>query len=55
MHQVLRQKERRNLHVQDGWVYFLHGWAQVIAQVLHVELTDELFVQLDKAAAATRG
>jgi shikimate 5-dehydrogenase len=54
MHQALRQKESRNLQVEDGWVYFLHGWSQVIAQVLHIELTDELFARLNEAAAATR-
>ena len=40
--------------VEDGWVYFLHGWSQVVAQVLHVDLTDELFVRLDAAASTTR-
>ena len=54
MHQALRQRETRNLLVEDGWVYFLHGWSQVVAQVLHVELTDALFAQLDAAASTTR-
>jgi len=54
MHQALKQREFRNVRVEDGWVYFLHGWSQVIAQVLHIELTGELFDQLDKAAATTR-
>ena len=54
MHQALKQRQSRNVRVEDGWVYFLHGWSQVIAQVLHIELTDELFAQLDKAAATTR-
>ena len=54
MHQALKQCQSRNVRVEDGWVYFLHGWSQVIAQVLHIELTDELFAQLDKAAATTR-
>ena len=26
MHQALAQREKRNLTVEDGWVYFLHGW-----------------------------
>lgn len=54
MHQAFRQRESRKVLVEDGWVYFLHGWSQVIAQVLHIELTDELFAQLDLAAATTR-
>jgi shikimate 5-dehydrogenase len=54
MHQALKQREARHVRVEDGWVYFLHGWSQVIAQVLHIELTADLFAQLDKAAATTR-
>lgn len=55
MHQALRQAESRNLWVEDGWVYFLHGWSQVIAEVLQVELTPELFKELNKAASTVRG
>jgi shikimate dehydrogenase len=54
MHQALRQAASRNVTVEDGWVYFLHGWSQVVAQVLHIELTDALFARLDQAASATR-
>jgi len=54
LHQALRQVESRNVTVEDGWVYFLHGWSQVVAQVLHIELNDDLFAQLDKAAMSTR-
>jgi shikimate 5-dehydrogenase len=54
MHQALRQVESRDLTVVDGWVYFLHGWSQVIAQVLHIDLTPELFRQLDEAASTVR-
>ena len=54
MHQALRQVESRQLRVEDGWVYFVHGWSQVVGQVLDVEITPELFDKLDKAAATTR-
>jgi shikimate 5-dehydrogenase len=54
MHQALRQRATRNVQVEDGWVYFLHGWSQVVAQVLHIDLTPELFAQLDAVAAAVR-
>lgn len=54
LHQALRQVESRDLTVEDGWVYFLHGWSQVIAQVLHVDLTPELFQKLDQAASTVR-
>ncbi len=54
MHQALRQVEARELTVEDGWIYFVHGWSQVVAQVLHVELTPELFAALERAAASVR-
>jgi shikimate 5-dehydrogenase len=55
MHQALRQVESRNLVVEDGWIYFLHGWSQVIAEVLQIDLTSELFKELDVAASSVRG
>jgi len=54
LHQARRQAQSRNLTVEDGWVYFLHGWSQVIAEVFHLELTPELFTELDKAATSIR-
>lgn len=36
--QARRQIESRNLSVEDGWVYFLHGWTRVIAEVFDVEI-----------------
>ncbi len=35
-------------------MYFLHGWSQVIGEVFHLDLTPELFAELDKAAAVIR-
>ncbi len=55
MHQALAQVESRNLRVEDGWIYFLHGWSQVIVEALHIDLTPELFKELDKAASTVRG
>ena len=46
LHQALAQEDARQLHVEDGWVYFLHGWTQVIAQVFHITLDDALFARL---------
>jgi shikimate 5-dehydrogenase len=48
--QAVRQKKDRGLLVEDGWVYFLHGWTQVVFQVFHIDLTKELFDRLAKAA-----
>jgi shikimate dehydrogenase len=54
MHQAEAQIATRELLVEDGWVYFLHGWTQVIAQVLHIDLTPELFTRLAEVAASVR-
>ncbi len=55
LHQSLAQVENRNIKVEDGWLYFVHGWTQVIAQVLHFELTPALFEQLNQVATSVRG
>jgi len=54
LHQAERQADSRNLTVEDGWLYFLHGWSQVIAEVFHLDLTPELFAELDEAASVIR-
>ena len=54
MHQALCQVESRQLRVEDGWVYFVHGWSQVVGQVLDVEITPQFFDKLDKVAATTK-
>ncbi len=50
LQQALAQKDSRHLQVEDGWVYFLHGWTQVVAQVLHVGLDKKRFEDLRGAA-----
>jgi len=54
MHQALAQVESRKVVVEDGWIYFVHGWTQVVAQVLHFDLTPELFDRLNQAASTVR-
>jgi shikimate dehydrogenase len=53
-HQAMAQKEGRNLVVEDGWLYFLHGWTQVIAEVLDFEIDEETFDRLAEIAAELR-
>ncbi|MEX3013984.1 shikimate dehydrogenase [Gymnodinialimonas hymeniacidonis] len=36
--QANAQKEARGLTVQDGWVYFIHGWTRVIAEVFDIDI-----------------
>jgi shikimate 5-dehydrogenase len=55
LHQSLAQVESRNVKVEDGWLYFVHGWTQVVAQVLHFDLTPALFDKLNEAASTVRG
>ncbi len=55
LHQSLAQVESRGVKVEDGWLYFVHGWTQVVAQVLHFELNPQLFNQLNQAASSVRG
>jgi shikimate dehydrogenase len=54
LRQARRQAGSRRLAVEDGWLYFLHGWAQVIAEVFEVDLTPERFDALAAAAAPQR-
>jgi shikimate 5-dehydrogenase len=54
MHQARRQAAARGLTVEDGWVYFLHGWTQVIAEVFDLQLTPTLFARLAEAATSLR-
>ncbi|MFX0075782.1 MAG: shikimate dehydrogenase [Candidatus Hermodarchaeota archaeon] len=36
--QAHAQEKEKNLHVEDGWIYFLHGWQRVIAEVFHLNI-----------------
>ena len=54
LHQAKAQEKSQNLTVEDGWLYFIHGWTQVIAQVLHFDLTPELLEKLEKSADRVR-
>jgi shikimate 5-dehydrogenase len=53
-HQAMAQAEDRQLTVEDGWLYFVHGWTQVVAEVLDIALTPPLFAELEALAADLR-
>jgi shikimate 5-dehydrogenase len=36
--QARAQQAQRQLQVEDGWIYFIHGWTRVIAEVFHVNI-----------------
>jgi shikimate dehydrogenase len=54
MQQAMAQRAVRRVRVEDGWIYFLHGWTQVVAQVLHIDMTAELFARLAALAEPIR-
>lgn len=51
--QAERQRKTKNLHVEDGWIYFIHGWTQVISEVFHIEIGKDKLDLLSKIAKAT--
>ena len=38
LRQARAQQAARKLQVEDGWVYFIHGWTQVIAEVFDIRI-----------------
>ncbi|MGE5494281.1 MAG: shikimate dehydrogenase family protein [Burkholderiales bacterium] len=54
MHQALKQKEKRELTVIDGWKYFIYGWTAVISEVFHIPIEGEKLEQCDKIASKFR-
>ena len=51
MHQAEAQSESRGGQVIDGWMYFIYGWTQVIADVFHTEILGERLKEMDRIAA----
>lgn len=54
--QARAQAKARRLTVEDGWIYFIHGWTRVIAEVFHVNIptSGPEFDRLSRIAGATR-
>lgn len=50
--QARAQAEERKLRVEDGWIYFIHGWTQVIAEVFNIDIpvSGQKFDQISKIA-----
>jgi len=38
LNQARAQQPHLNVRVEDGWVYFLHGWTRVIADVFGIDI-----------------
>lgn len=54
LHQANAQAAARNLHVEDGWTYFLLGWSEVVGTVFDLSIDDDTFARLSAAAASIR-
>ncbi len=56
LEQARAQRAARDLRIEDGWIYFIHGWTQVIAEVLHIDIPSRgsRFEELSRIAAAAR-
>lgn len=54
LQQAQRQATARNLVVEDGWRYFLHGWSSVISYVFDVAITPERFARFEAVSGAIR-
>jgi shikimate 5-dehydrogenase len=54
--QANAQKNSRGLTVEDGWIYFIHGWTQVIAEVFDIDIPTggPEFDELSRIAAGAR-
>jgi shikimate dehydrogenase len=54
LQQALSQREKRGLKVEDGWIYFIHGWLEVIAEVFDVNVRGDIFAELNRIAQSHR-
>ncbi len=56
LEQARDQQKKRDLRIEDGWIYFLHGWTRVIAEVFHIDIptSGPRFEELSRAAASVR-
>jgi shikimate 5-dehydrogenase len=56
LRQARAQEPSRHLRIEDGWIYFIHGWTRVIAEVFHVDIPVQgpRFDELSRMAALVR-
>ncbi|MHB9036444.1 MAG: shikimate dehydrogenase family protein [Armatimonadota bacterium] len=54
--QARAQEQSKSLQIEDGWVYFIHGWTRVIAEVFHIDIPTNgpVFDELCNIAACVR-
>ena len=56
LHQARAQEKSRQLLVEDGWIYFVHGWTRVMADVFARDIPTRgpVFDELSRLAASVR-
>ena len=56
LEQARRQEKSRKLTIEDGWIYFIHGWTRVIAEVFQIDIpvNGPEFDTICEIAASTR-
>jgi shikimate dehydrogenase len=54
LHHALAQSAERELTVEDGWTYFIHGWSAVIEEVFVRPISEQDIAQLAAEAAFAR-
>lgn len=54
LRQARAQQAERGLHVEDGWRYFIHGWAAIIEEVFQRPISGDEIDRLAEIAAFAR-
>lgn len=52
--QARTQRKELDLTVEDGWIYFIHGWTQVIAEVFAIQIGPQRIDELSRIATGVR-
>jgi len=50
-HQAEAQQAKKHLSIHNGWMYFIYGWTQVMAEVFHQEILGQKLHRLSDIAA----
>lgn len=56
LQQARAQEKSRNVYVEDGWIYFIHGWTRVVAEVFNKDIptSGSIFDRIAQIAAEVR-
>ncbi len=54
LRQAQRQSAGRHLHVEDGWRYFIHGWAVVMERVFEIDIDSGKVARLAAVSESER-